>query len=62
MNRAYVALRKVSDSLYKCACVARDFSKIIGFTTADTPKKSGYVSANPDKRDIGAYVYSLFRK
>ena len=64
MDRVYVAVRKVSASKMRCACVARDFSKILGFVdqVASVANRGGLSTVQPASRDIGAHVYTFFRK
>ena len=62
VNRVYIGLRSVSDTKVKCACIPRDFNKIIGMVPEDTPHRNGYQIKKPEARDNGAYIYSFFRK
>ena len=60
--RAYVGIRTVSDTLVKCACIPRDFSKIIGVVPASTADRDAYTSKTPDKKANGLFIYSIFRE
>ena len=62
VNRVYIGLRSVSNTKVKCACIPRDFTKIIGVVPEGTSHGNGYWHKKPEKRSNGAYVYSFFRK
>lgn len=64
VDRVYVAVRKVSASKMRCACVSRDFTKILGIVdqVESVANKGGLSTVQPASRDIGAHVYTFFRK
>ena len=60
VNHVYVGLRSVSDTVVKCACIQRDFSKIIGFVA--NSNYDAFTAKQPDAKENGLYIYSLFRE
>ena len=62
VNRVYIGLRRVSDTKVKCACIPRDFTKIIGVAPESASNRNGYWHKKPEKRSNGAYIYTFFRK
>ena len=62
VDRVFIGLRTVSDKLVKCACIGRNFGKIIGMVPSDVPNSDGYDSKSPERRENGAFVYKVYRK
>ena len=60
VDHVYVGLMSVSDTVVKCACIPRDFSKIIGFVA--NSNYDAFTAKQPEAKENGLYVYSLFRE
>ena len=63
MDRVFVGIRRVSGTKFKCVCMPRDSGKLLGCVDGtDVADSQGYGNQNADIRDIGAFVYRVYRK